>query len=112
VIDGFGPIDTTPASNPCIENYGIEFGDIRKQKTPIQGSDRKEVCKLNDFWLKVDSSSETFGNEGGPVSGQLLLENFKCVTTLFGIPGGEDERQMSGDWLYAYVFVYEFSADT
>ena len=60
----------------------------------------------------MDSSSETFGNEGVPVGGQLLLENFKCVTTLFGIPRGEDECQMGGDWLYSYVFVYEPSADT
>lgn len=112
MIDGFGPINTTPAPNTCIENYGIEFWDIRKQKAPIQGSDRKEICKLNDFWLKMDSSSETFGNEGGPVGGQLLLENIKCGIALFGIPRGEDERQMGGEWLYAYVFVYEPSTDT
>ena len=60
----------------------------------------------------MDSSSETFGNEGGPVGGQLFLENFKCAATLFGIPRGEDECQMGGDWLYSYVFVYEPSADT
>lgn len=60
----------------------------------------------------MDSSSETFGNEGVPVGGQLLLESFKGVTTLFGIPRGEDERQMGGDWLYSYVFVYKPSADT
>ena len=60
----------------------------------------------------MDSSSEALGNERGPVGGQLLLENFKCVTTLFGIPRGEDERQMGSEWLYAYVFVYEPSTDT
>jgi hypothetical protein len=60
----------------------------------------------------MDSSSEALGNEGGPVGGQLLLENFKCVTTLSDIPRGEDERQMGGDWLCSYVFVYEPSADT
>jgi hypothetical protein len=102
---------TTPASHACIENDGIEFGYIRTQEVPTQGSDRKEIRQLNIFWAKVDASGETFGNEGGPVRRQLLLECFKRVTALFGIPRSEYKCQVGGERLPAYEFVYELAAD-
>jgi hypothetical protein len=59
----------------------------------------------------MDASGETFGNEGGPVSRQVLLENFERVTTLFGIPRSENEGQIGGERLLAYEFVHELATD-
>ena len=77
----------------------------------VQGSDRQEVGELNIFWVKVNASRETFGNEGGPILLQVLLESFECVTTLLAITRSKDEGQLGREWLFAYELVNELAAD-